>query len=55
MVKNSKQRTEVKALPKKSKKLSSGDMKKVKGGATDFLLLIEGVKGESSDRNHSRK
>jgi len=29
---SSKQRTNVKALPKKSKKLSAGDMKKVKGG-----------------------
>lgn len=31
--KSSKQRTEVKDLPKKSKKLSAKDMKKVKGGA----------------------
>ena len=46
------QRTEVKALPKKSKKLSSRDMKKVKGGAaTDYLLTLHGVKGESSPRH----
>ena len=51
MAKKSKQRTEVKALPKKSKKLSSGDLKKIKGGATkDYLLTLDDIKGESSDR-----
>lgn len=29
---NTKKRTQVKDLPKKEKKLSTGDMKKVKGG-----------------------
>lgn len=45
-----KKRTQVKELPKKDKKLSTGDMKKVKGGASDFLLTLDGVKGESSDK-----
>jgi hypothetical protein len=49
------QRTEVKALPKKSKKLTSGDMKKVEGGASDYFLEIEGIKGESSERGTRRK
>jgi hypothetical protein len=32
--KNTKRRTKVKELPKKEKKLTGADMKKVKGGAT---------------------
>jgi len=42
-----KKRTKLKVLSKKSKKLSSGDLKKVKGGASDYLLELDGVKGES--------
>ena len=43
-------RTKLKVLSKKSKKISSKDMKKVKGGASDYLLILDGVKGESSDK-----
>ncbi len=46
-----KKRTKLKVLSKKSRKMSTKDMKKVKGGAgTDYLLVIDGVKGESSDK-----
>jgi len=44
---SSKQRTKVKALPKKSKKLAGKDMKKVKGGGIDYLAGIQGIKGET--------
>jgi hypothetical protein len=47
---SSNERTKIKALPKKSEKLSDGDMKKVKGGATDYLIVMDGVKGESKTR-----
>ena len=45
-----KKRTKLKVLSKKSQKISAKDMKKVKGGASDYLLVIDGVKGESSDK-----
>ena len=45
-----KKRTKLKTISKKSKKMSSKDLKKVKGGASDYLLVIDGVKGESSDK-----
>ena len=41
-----KKRTKLKVLSKKSKKLGSGDLKKVKGGGR-YLLVLDGVKGES--------
>ncbi|MBC7932108.1 MAG: hypothetical protein H7Z38_16235 [Rubrivivax sp.] len=42
--KSSKKRTQVKDLPKKEKKLSTGDMKKVKGGAA--YIKFDGIDGE---------
>ena len=45
-----KKRTKLKVLTTKSKKMSTKDLKKVKGGASDYLLVIDGVKGESSDK-----
>lgn len=46
-----KKRTKLKVISKKSKKMTSKDMKKVKGGASsDYLLTLDGVKGESSDK-----
>lgn len=41
---STKQRTQVKDLPKKEKKLSTGDMKKVKGGAG--YIKFDGIDGE---------
>ena len=39
--KSSKRRTQVKELPRKEKKLSKGEQKKVKGGAKTLLNQIE--------------
>ena len=43
---NTGQRAQVKDLPKKETKLSTRDMKKVKGGASDYLLELDGIKGK---------
>lgn len=47
---STKQRTQVKDLAKKEKKLSAEDMKKVKGGA--WNLKFEGIDPESTDEKH---
>lgn len=43
-----KKRTKLKAISKKSKKMSGKDLKKVKGGASNSRLLIGDIKGESN-------
>lgn len=40
---STKQRTQVKDLPKKEKKLSKGDMKKVKGGEDKKIALTYNI------------
>ena len=42
---------ETKGVKKKSE-LSEEDLKNVNGGAVDFLLNIDGIKGESQDDKH---
>jgi len=32
--------------------LSDGELESVTGGASDYLLKIDGIKGESTDLNH---
>lgn len=41
---STKKRTRVKDLPRKEKKLSAGDMKKVKGGLIDLNPFLDLVK-----------
>lgn len=43
-----KKRTNLKTISKKSKKMSSKDLKKVKGGASNRVPLGD-IKGESKD------
>jgi hypothetical protein len=45
--KSTKKRTQVKDLPKKEKRLSAGDMKKVKGGAGWAAENTKGMPGGS--------
>ncbi len=47
---SAKKRTQVKDLPKKEKKLSTGDMKKVKGGLVPVYMPIQGVDGEAQPK-----
>jgi hypothetical protein len=40
--------------PKKSPELSDTDLEQVTGGATDYFLKIDGIKGESQSDSPSR-
>jgi Type VI secretion system effector, Hcp len=38
--------------PKTSPELNERELDKVSGGANDFLLTLDGIKGESQDDKH---
>jgi hypothetical protein len=49
------QEPEPKDSKKKNAELSEEDLKNVAGGATDYLLKIEGIDGESLQKGHEKE